>query len=52
MSIPIGTGKETNLPAAGYMPDRDVIDGSDALRRALWKHHPRILRRLGAVPVT
>ncbi len=31
--------------------DRNVENGSAALHRALWKHHPRIMHALGANPV-
>lgn len=35
--------KEDPLP-------NNVIEGSGKLHKALWKHHPRIMRELGAVP--
>lgn len=53
--ILIGQGQESNVgvmePENAATPDRNLTRGTDALHRALWREHPRIMRKLGAVPL-
>lgn len=46
-------GAKVSYGEQGTKPDtlpKNVMTGTDALHRALWKEHPEILRKLGAVP--
>ena len=50
----IGQGQESAIGVihASNKATRDanIEDGTCRLLHALWKHHPRIMRRLGAKP--
>jgi hypothetical protein len=46
-----GLSRDPGNPAGDIVarPDTTVIKGSIKLHKALWVHHPRIMRQLGAV---